>query len=185
MSEAEALCEEEQPMTEEAAIADEIARAAGTDRFIIDDDGKANWAVQRIQEAQAEILQWRAYYKDALEKIEKRQMGRIEYLKHMLAEYFATVPHHSTKTQDSYDLPSGKLVRKFPGPKYETDDEKLIAWLKENKMTDFIKTETKEKPMWGEFKKTVTVSGENVVTEDGEIVPGVTVVNQEPTFEIK
>lgn len=185
MSEAEALYEEEQPVTEEAAIADEIARAAGTDRFIIDDDGKANWAVQRIQEAQAEILQWRAYYKDAMEKIEKRQMSRIEYLKHMLSEYFATVPHHSTKTQDSYDLPSGKLVRKYPGPKYEVEDAALVEWLKQSGMTDFVKVETKEKPAWGELKKQVTVSGTNVVTEDGEIVPGVTVVNQEPTFEIK
>jgi hypothetical protein len=156
-----------------------------TDKFVIDDDGKANWAIQKIKEAQAEVLNWREYYDRAMEKIEKRQNARIEYLRYMLRQYFQTVPHHETKTQASYDLPSGKLICKTPGPKFETDDATLVGWLKENNMTDFIKTETKEKPMWGELKKTVTVNGETVVTEDGEIVPGVTVVPQEPTFEIK
>lgn len=163
----------------------EIAEEAGYQRFEIDDDGKAEWALKKIKEAEAEILNWRSYYKDSLEKIERRQNSRIDYLKHLLKRYFNGVPHHDTKTQSSYDLPSGKLIEKRPGPKYETDDAVLVPWLKENGLTDFVKTEIKEKAAWGEFKKTVTVAGENVVTEDGEIVPGVTVIEQEPTFEVK
>ena len=183
MSEAEVIYDE--TMNDEEDVAAEIAEESGSERFMIDDDGKANWAIQKIKEAQAEIERWKEYYAGAMEKIERRQGSRIEYLKMMLRDYFATVPHHDTKTASSYDLPSGKLIEKRPGPKFETDDEKLLPWLKENKMTDFIKVETKEKPMWGELKKTVTVNGESVVTEDGEVVPGVTVVPQEPTFEIK
>lgn len=170
---------------EEEDVAAEIAEEAGETRFTIDDDGKANWAVQKIKEARAEVANWREYYSNALEKIEKRQQGRIDYLTGLLGGYFQTVPHHDTKTQSSYELPSGKLIEKRPGPKYETDDATLLDWLKTNKMDSFIKTEIKEKPMWGELKKTVTVNGETVVTEDGEIVPGVTVREQEATFEIK
>lgn len=184
---AEAVLNEERAEieSEDTQIAAEIAEEAESDRFVIDDDGKADWAVRKIREAEAEIIQWRSYYKDALEKIEKRQQSRIEYLKAMLAAYFDTVPHHETKTQASYQLPSGKLVLKVGGPKFTTDDAVLAAWLKENNMTDLIKTEIKEKPMWGELKKNVLVNGENVVTEDGEIVPGVTVEEQPPVFEIK
>lgn len=171
--------------TEEAEIMAEIAEEAGYERFVIDDDGKANWAVQKIKEAQAEIENWRDYYAGALEKIEKRQQGRISYLMYLLRKYFESVPHKTTKTQASYQLPSGNLVLKHPGPKYETDDAALLDWLKTNQMTDFIKVETKEKPMWGELKKTVTISGDSVVTEDGEVVPGVTVVPQEDSFDIK
>ena len=177
--------EETQPMTEAARAITEIAEEAGVERFVIDDDAKADWAVRKIKEAEAEIISWRSYYKDSLEKIEKRQTARINYLQYLLRGYFNTVPHKDTKTQSSYELPSGKMLLKHPGPKFDTDDEALLGWLKENGLTDFIKTEVKEKPLWGELKKTVTINGETVVTEDGEIVPGVTVIPQEPTFEIK
>jgi hypothetical protein len=156
-----------------------------TDRFVIDDDGKANWAIQKIKEAQAEIENWRDYYQSNLEKITKRQNARIEYLKFLLSNYFRTVPHHKTKTQDSYSLPSGQLLLKRPNPKYKTDDEKLVPWLKENGLTDLIKTETVEKAMWGELKKKVTVEGTSVISEDGEIIPGIEVLLQPPTFEVK
>lgn len=184
MSEAinEVLDEE---INQDEEIAAEIAEEAGDQRFVIDDDGKANWAVQKIKEAQAEIENWKQYYAEALEKIEKRQQGRISYLMYLLRKYFDSVPHKNTKTQASYQLPSGNLVMKHPGPKYEVDDEALIGWLKKNNLTDFIKTETKEKPLWGELKKTVTVAGETVVTEDGEIVPGVIVNQPEDMFDIK
>ena len=184
MSEAinEVLDEE---VSQDEEIAAEIAEEAGDQRFVIDDDGKANWAVQKIKEAQAEIENWKQYYSGALKKIERRQQGRISYLTYLLRKYFESVPHKVTKTQASYQLPSGNLVLKHPGPKYETDDAALLDWLKSNQMTDFIKVKTKEKPMWGELKKTVTISGENVVTEDGEIVPGVTVSQPEDTFDIK
>lgn len=170
---------------EEARIAQEIAEEAEADRFVIDDDSKADWAVKKIREAEAEIESWKDYYRRALEKIAKRQQSRIDYLKGMLAGYFDTVPHHETKTQASYQLPSGKLVLKQGGPQFKTDDATLVPWLKENGLNEFVKTEIKEKAAWGELKKTVTVVGSQVVTDDGEIVPGVTVEEQAPTFEVK
>ena len=166
-------------------IAAEIAEENGTDRFEIDDDMKADWAVRKIAEAEAEKKRWYDYYAEAYAKIEASQDSRINYLKSLLRRYFETVPHKETKTQASYPLPSGKLVLKQTGPKFTTKDEELLPWLIENQMTDYIKTETKQKPMWGELKKIVSIAGTQVVTEDGEIVPGVTVEEQEPTFEIK
>lgn len=183
MSEAKVLYDE--TANEEEIIAEEIAEEAGSERFVIDDDSKADWAVKKIQELRADMEYWKQYYASALEKISDRHNSRISYLMAMLNGYFKTVPHHDTKTQSSYDLPSGKLVEKHPGPKYETDDSVLLDWLKNNQMEEFIKVETREKPMWGELKKQVMVNGSNVVTADGEIVEGVTVIEQEPTFEIK
>ena len=34
----------------------------------------------------------------------------------MLGEYFKTVPHKKTKTQEAYQLPSGKLILKKQEP---------------------------------------------------------------------
>ena len=83
---------------------------------------------------------------------------------------------------------------KNPGPKYDPDDPAFLAWLKESKMTDFIKVE--ESPRWGDFKKTLpkdengnfrmmqTEEGLRLLTEDGEVVPGVKVIPQEPEFKV-
>ncbi|NSW84344.1 MAG: host-nuclease inhibitor Gam family protein [Syntrophothermus sp.] len=60
--------------------------------------------------------------------------------------------------------------------------EKLLAWLKERGMTDFI--EVTENPLWGELKKRVQVAGSYVVTADGEIVEGVEVVQRPPVFKV-
>ena len=55
--------------------------------------------------------------------------------------------------------------------------------LKKAGMKDYIKTI--EKPEWGELKKVVTVSGETIVNEDGEVIDGVEVRARELKFEVK
>ena len=101
----------------------------------------------------------------------------------MLQQYFATVEHKSTKTQESYELPSGKLRLKYPKEKFKIDDSKLLEWLKDNAMIEYI--DTKISPKWGEFKKTVAVVGNKVVTEEGQVVEGVTVEMTEPEFVVE
>ncbi len=84
---------------------------------------------------------------------------------------------------EKYRLPSGEIIKKYPSPEFRRDNDKLLDWIKANNMNEYI--EVKEAPKWGELKKTIQVVGNQVVTEDGEIVEGVEVVERPPMVEFK
>ena len=150
--------------------------------FVIDTDAKAQWAVDKIREARADRDTWVKWYKDQIEKIEAQTDFNTMNLERMLAEYFATVPHKKTKAQESYPLKGGKLILKTQNPEYKRDDKTVIDWLKQNNMTNFVKV--KEELDWAGLKGSTAVLDGNLVTEDGEIVPGVEVVEREAKFMV-
>ena len=156
---------------------------AETEGFVIDTDAKAEWALQKIREARADRDRWVNWYEDKIKEIKEQTDFDTMNLERMLADYFATVPHKKTKTQESYKLPGGKLVLKVQNPEYKRDDNIVIAWAKENNMAQFVKVE--EKLAWQELKDATAVFEGHIVTEDGEIVPGVDVVNRESKFIVE
>ena len=97
-----------------------------------------------------------------------------------------TVAVKSTKTQDTYQLLSGKLVRKRPSVTFEVDDAKLLEWLDSTNREDMIKTT--RKPAWAEIKKLLTGDAETglaVIEETGECVDGIKAVETPGSFDIK
>lgn len=150
--------------------------------FVIDTDAKAQWALDKIREARADRDTWVKWYKEQIEKIEAQTDFNTMNLERMLAEYFATVPHKKAKTQESYPLKGGKLILKTQNPEYKRDDKTVIDWLKQNNMTNFVKA--KEELDWAGLKGSTAVLDGNLVTEDGEIVPGVEVVEREAKFMV-
>ena len=157
------------------------------DSFTVKDDQAAEWCLKNIHEAQQDKERWKKHYEQQLEKVNAEADNRIAYFTARLEEYFARVPHKATKTTESYSLPGGKLVQKKQQPEYKTDDAELLQWLKENFMFDFIKTKTVESADWAGLKKVVTVTpdGAHVATDDGEIVPGVTVTQRPDVFKVE
>lgn len=153
--------------------------------FIILDDGTAEWCMNKIKEAEAQKERMVAFYDRQKQHEIETADSKISWFKARLREYFDNMSefHSRTKTQETYTLPSGKLVRKKMPPKYETNNTLLVEWLKKNKMPEYIKVE--EKAQWGELKKLTKVSpdGKGVVIE-GEIIPGVTVTEQEDKFDV-
>lgn len=162
------------------------------ERWKIENDSQADWALRKIAQLDEDDRKWEEHFKEELSRILKANERRRTYWIFLLGEYFRTVPHKATKTQESYPLPSGKLILKNKGPKYELDDEVLLSWLKKNNQDAFVKV--KESPKWGDFKKTLpkgedgnlatikTEDGTRLVNADGEIIPGVSVEPQEPEF---
>lgn len=152
-------------------------------RFSVEDDKQADWAIRKIKESREDTAKWRAYYADQIAKIEKANATTEDYFLAMLERYFAQVPHKATKTQESYMLPSGKLVRKAQNPTYERDDDALIAWAHAS-CPDVIRT--KESVSWEQLKKRVTWSpdGEAINRDTGEIIPGVKAVKRDPVFHV-
>lgn len=153
--------------------------------FVIDTDAKAEWALKKIKEARADRDKWVAWYNAKIKEITEQTDFDTMNLERMLAEYFQTVPHKKTKTEESYKLPGGKLFIKKQNPEfdYKTHQEETIAWCKKNNLLDFVKT--KEELNWSELKKVTGVFEGNVVTEDGEIVPGITVTERPDKFVVE
>ena len=156
---------------------------AETEGFVIDTDAKAEWALTKIREARADRDRWVEWYKAKIDEITQQTDFDTMNLERMLADYFATVPHKKTKTQETYKLPGGKLVLKTQNPEYTRDDKAVIAWAKANGLPQFVKVE--EKLAWQELKDATAVFEGHIVTEDGEIVPGVEVTNREAKFVVE
>jgi phage host-nuclease inhibitor protein Gam len=158
--------------------------------FVISNDNLAEWALKKIAEERAESQRYinvcETMINDYRLKIQKEQEkleSKTGYLKAKLQEYFATVQHKTTKTQETYKLPSGTLKMKYGTPEFKVDNEKLVKWLEDSKLDTFVKTE--KMAQWGELKKTITVSFDKILTADGEVVDGVTASDRPDSFEIE
>lgn len=150
--------------------------------FVIDTDAKAEWALQKIREARADRDKWVEWYQAKIREITEQTDFNTMNLERLLADYFATVPHKKTKTQESYKLPGGKLVLKTQNPEYKRDDAAVIEWAKGN-APQFVKV--KEELDWAALKGATAVFEGHIVTEDGEIVPGVEVTDRDAKFVVE
>jgi hypothetical protein len=160
----------------------ELLQTVEPEGFTIDTDAKAEWALKKIAEARADRDRWVEWYKAKIAEITEQTDFDTMNLERMLAEYFATVPHKKTKTQESYKLPGGKLVLKTQNPDYNRDDKTVIEWAKAN-APQFVKI--KEELDWAGLKGATAVFEGHIVTEDGEIIPGVEVTDREPKFVVE
>jgi hypothetical protein len=158
--------------------------------FTIDNDKTAEWALEKIREEKDEYERIQALADDAIAKAQhkadqakKRYEANSSFLTSKLAQYFETVPKKATKTQETYRLLSGTLVRKLPSTKPTPDKEKLAAWLKANGYANYIKTV--EEPRWGDFKKLLNFDKVPTVKETGEIVEGITLEPKPGEFNVK
>ena len=158
------------------------------DEFIIDNDKKADWALEQIKEKEEEKNRLIDLAKNKIEDL-KMQIEALElkyehdtsYLKVLLAQYFDSVPHKETKTQATYQLLTGKLVFKKSSVKINHDDEALI---KELDGTEYV--ETKKTLKWGEYKKTLVIQGDDIIdSETGEVVKACTLEEVPASFDVK
>ena len=159
--------------------------------FSVNDDAAADWALRKIAEERAELerikaiaLQQIAELNMKIDHLEEMAERRTSFLRGCLAQYFQTVPHKSTKTQESYKLLSGSLVFKLPKQTMVKDDAQLLEYFRQNGLEEYIKTE--EKPVWGEYKKNLAiVDGKVVDTTTGEVVEAVSIEEIPGSFEVK
>lgn len=158
------------------------------DKFVIDNDRVADWAIRIIKNNEKErdrlvnlAEEQIAELTEQKEKAEKRCEQQNAFLKSCLFEYFANVPHSVTKTQESYRLIAGTLVFKPSQNKIEHNDDVLINNLDG---TEYVKI--KKTVDWANYKKTLAIVDGNVInTETGEMIEGCKVSQTEPSFSVK
>ena len=158
--------------------------------FVINDDVKADWALEIIKAEKADcerlVSLCESKIQDLQTKIKdykSKYENSTSYLKSQLQTYFQTVERKTTKTQETYKLPSGTLKKKYGAYNYIREDETFIKWLKNNGYTDKVKTV--EAPDWQEFKKNLIIDNDKVITTDGEVVEGVKVELKPDTFNVE
>ena len=159
------------------------------ERFVIDSDRKAEWALKRIKEIMAEEEKWVEWYETKIADVNADCEDAILHFAELLRQYFMTLEEkRETKTQFSYELPSGKLVLKKSKSDFKiTDEDKFTATVAE-RLPELMKTKTVSKPDWAEIKKRLIRNGAAVyVTDDGEIIrlDGVELVETPEKFEVK
>ena len=153
--------------------------------FIVDDDRKAAWCLRQIANAEQEREKWKKHYADQMRIIDEQADQTRIRMEAYLADYFTRLQESGltkrTATQESYKLPDGgKLLLKKQQPEYTVKDEDLVPWLEKN-APDFVKI--KKTADWAALKKTLVVSGDGMITEDAELVPGITVTPRPDIFK--
>jgi len=152
----------------------------------IADDGAADWAVRKIKEARANRDRMIAHFEDQIEKAIESCRITENFFSGKLIEYFNVLPVRESKTQKSYELPTGKLILKFPAPEYVRDESKLVEWLFKIDRQDLIRTDFVSKPIWSELKPLTIVSGNDVIyLETGEVIPGLSAVERGAEFKVE
>lgn len=150
--------------------------------FAIENDEQAEWAIRKIKEARDNTVMWKAYYAEQTRKITEKDEATAALMKSRLAAYFMNVPHKQAKTQESYPLPSGKLVMKKEKLDFEAED-KLLDWLKAN-APELVRV--KEEPNLAELRKAVTITVDGVyMTETGEKIIGLKPVLKPEEFKVE
>ena len=159
----------------------------------IHDDAYADWTIAKIKNLQAELERKKMFVENKkailaewYEKQAKAINNEIAFYMSRLQQYFDSLDTKlltKGKTQVSYNLPSGKLVKKLEKPELKRDDEALLTWIEQN-APDYIKV--KKDVNWAEFKKKLSINGNKVVlTDTGEVVEGITIETKPAEFEVK
>lgn len=160
----------------------------------IENDNTADWALDKIKETREELQR---FEKAALEKIDMIKMkldterakaeNEISFFESKLIEYMQSgIKLKETKTQESYNLPGGKLVRKLDKQDFKVDKDKMLKYVADNELYELIKV--KEEFDWASFKKDLKIIDDKIVnTQTGEILEceGLTIEIKPGKFEIK
>ena len=147
----------------------------------IENDQEANECLEAIRKAQADKAYWKEWYEERLNLVNESNDAIILQNETRLYNYFGTVPHKKTATQENYALPAGKLVLKKQAPEFERDDEAVIAWLKANGGEKYVKV--KESLDWAGLKGSLMVMGDSVADEKGNVIPCITVTERPDVFK--
>lgn len=175
------------------------------EQYEIKNASEADWAIEKIIEerhrrdcfietAKAKIDKLKAQ----IEKETKRCENATNFLTGKLAHYveYSDVPTKKTKTQESLNLPSGKVIIKFPKAKIVmAKDGADVSKAKDNK--DFVNEvedidakyiKTVKSVDWAKLKKDLTIDEESgiiTVKDTGECIDSLGVELGVKSVEIK
>lgn len=158
------------------------------ERFTVDDDRKATWAMRKLRTIKAaqktneaiaaeeisRVNEWLTDVNAPLKQDEAYFTGLlIEYLRSRRAE-------DGTK---SITLPHGKINSRSGQPKWDVDSEEFLKWADATR-EELVRI--KIEPNLAEAKKVLTVEGDKVIDpKTGEVVPGILIHPAEISYTVE
>lgn len=160
--------------------------------FVIDNDQTADWALRKVKEIEQETEEWTEFYKKRIQNVIDANEIRKNNLIELLGGYFGSLEKvKETKTQFSYELPSGKLILKKEKSDFNMFDKiALTEQLQEQSQEQFSSLlRVKVEPDWATIKKGLKQFDDKImyITEDGEALElhGVDMLTVPERFEVK
>jgi len=165
------------------------------ERFIIDNDDKATWALRKIRHMKEKQKENEELAESQIEKIQEeideiehwldKENGKIQnnidFMKSKLKNYAMELKDENPDLK-THSLPFGALKFRKKRPKWNYDDDKLLEFT-ENNLEEAVKV--KKKVDKRKLKKKAEVVGNKAVLKDtGEIIEGVSVVQRPEKFKI-
>ena len=150
----------------------------------VTDDALAAWAMDKIAAHQAEIERIQRNAQAYIEQVqadaiadERPHSDKVAWFEGELRRYYESLPEPPA----TYKLPNGKIERR-PGRTSTkvVDADVFVGWADEH-----ARDAVKRTPLVSAMKGWQRTDAGEVVTPDGEVVPGVRVVVGEPTVSIK
>jgi len=156
--------------------------------FEIKDLETANWALRKItainkKVAENEALAEREHDRinSWLDKAVESDKRSILFFEGLLIRYF--IKEKSKDDKFKISTPYGSVTSRKQPAKWEYDNT-VIESLEKLGLNEFIKTETKKELKKSEIKKAFQAVNGKAVTKDGEIVEGITIIEQEEKINV-
>lgn len=174
------------------AEVEELGINIESDAFAITNDGQANFFLRRLDEIRNEKDKINNTCNTEIEKFcqkvndfRARELNTLENTERFfttLLENYARIQLMDSKKK-SLKLPFGTLAFKKSQPKYIYDDEVVMKFIKENNLSEFIRT--KEEINKRDLKSALTVNDEGIIKLNGMQLDGVTITPGEEVFNVK
>lgn len=147
--------------------------------FKITDLSSADWVLRKRKEVLDRLEKETEYAKAEVQKYqnfinnqEKAANEQIAYFDFLITEYLEA----QKEVDPKFKLITAVGQANFRNSKsWRYEDDEVMSFLKENKMDEFIRVKVTESLNKTELKKALKVVDGKAVTEDGEIMPGITV----------
>lgn len=161
-----------------------------TEGWSITTQDEAAWASRKARDAHREVQAIDAWEEREIERVRaaaeserKRPRQTAEFMESALSDYLVRLAREG-RAKKSIALPGGTIQLRKRQPNLTYDEGQLLAWLRENGHTEFVKV--KESVSKGDLKKALTKDeGRVVMTSTGEVVPGVDLTEQPDSASFK
>lgn len=172
----------------EAVAWDSEAREPG-ERFRIENDEQAVWAMRKLAAARRRMDEITAISEAEIDRIKdwaeheaRTPMRDMDYFEAILREYAIGQRAEGRKT---ISTPYGSVKSRAGQPKWSVEDaEAFLSWARRNNRSDLIRV--REDADLAKMKATLENTGPSAVDpETGEVVPGVVVSDAETSFTVE
>ena len=165
----------------------EVGEEEAKERFKIKDLDSASWAFRKlaaINEKEKEIRDLMVKEIARIQDWAKEDLNKLndskQFFHYLLEDHYkqqrAIDPKYKLST------PYGNVTSRKQQAEWIYDNDKVTEWLMNNDK-DLVRV--KYEPIKTDIKKKFIIAGNNAVTEDGEIVPGITIEEREDSINIK